>query len=59
MKCHGPAHHSTILTEEDVRLIRELRFTEGWTYYKLARRFGVSRQAIFKACNGFTWKHVK
>lgn len=59
MKCHGPAHHSTRLTEEDVREMRRLRFEEHLPYHRIARAYGVSKQGAWDAINSFTWKHVK
>ena len=59
MKSHGIAHHSATLTPEDVREMRRLRFEELLPYHRIARAYGVSKQAAWDAINSFTWKHVK
>jgi len=43
------------LTWERVDQIRALR-RHGWTYSRLAAKFGVSNQTIFGVCTGKTWK---
>ncbi len=53
----GEAHHSSKLTEGDVRRMRALR-VEGATYTVLVAEFGVSKQTVGDICNHKIWKHV-
>jgi hypothetical protein len=45
------------LDEEKVAELRRLK-AEGWTYPRLARRFGIARSTVHYALNGCTWRHV-
>lgn len=49
---------SAKLTEYDVRIARRLR-QEGWSYEKLANKFGVTKRTILLAVKGKTWGHVQ
>lgn len=44
------------LSEDDVREMRRLR--PSMSYYRLARKFGVSYAAAWNAVNGKTWAHL-
>jgi len=54
----GEKHGRAKLTEEKVRVIRELR-KQGKTCVSLARRFGVSSPHISFICSRRFWRHVK
>lgn len=64
MKLSPPT--SAKLTEEDVRLIRELTLARrrmleqasNLTYERLAEKFGVSKRSIRRVIDGETWGHV-
>jgi hypothetical protein len=51
----GELHHSSRLTQADVRAIR--KSAERGTV--LALRFGVTPTAIYKILDGRSWKHVR
>jgi hypothetical protein len=53
----GEAHGKAILTEDAVRRIRELH-SQGWSYQRLGRTFGVSGSAVRDVVRGRTWTHV-
>jgi hypothetical protein len=46
------------LREHEALEIRILHFQQGFSYDKLAVRFEVSKQTIYRVVNGFSWKHV-
>ena len=46
------------LTESQVRMIRQIRETEGLTHSQIAERFGVKCGCIGAVLRGETWKHV-
>ena len=54
----GSDYRSAKLTEDAVRLARELYSSGRWTYTKLATRFGISYPNMRKAIRGETWRHV-
>lgn len=51
----GEKHPHAKLTWRDVREARQLHM-QGWTFRKLAERYGVTRWSIQSAFNGRTWK---
>lgn len=53
----GENHYFSKYTEKDVLKIRELSL-KGYTQYKLAEMFDMSRPNIAKIVNRQTWKHV-
>jgi transcriptional regulator with XRE-family HTH domain len=53
----GSAHYETILTEDDVVVIRVLK-KSGWIGREIAEEFGVSPSTIYKICSGKTWSHA-
>ena len=50
----GEAHTSAKLREDDVRAIRKAKMGAR----ALARKYGVTPQAIRQARDGKTWRHV-
>jgi len=54
----GAAHGKAILTEQQVREIRELHASGRWTYTPLAKRFGVGKHVVAQVVTRATWKHV-
>ena len=54
---YGEDHKDAVLTEQDVREIRELR-AQGMTYSALARIYGVSISNIRVVVNRKTWRRV-
>lgn len=48
---YGPKHPNSKLSTRDVDDIRALR-VEGWSYMRLARRFGVTKQQIAHIVKG-------
>ena len=54
----GEDHHSSKLTEEDVREIRFLSSNADKSNSELAEEYGVSDGAIWRIVNGETWTHV-
>lgn len=55
-KKRGEGHPKAKLTEQDVRLIRQLH--PDLSYRVLARKFDVSKRAIESAVTRKTWRHV-
>ena len=53
----GESHTSAILTENDVRMIRN-RHAAGETFAALGREFGVSNVAVRSAVTRKSWAHV-
>lgn len=52
------AHHSrTVLTEEKVREIHQLR--GSLSYSKIAEHLGVTKAAVAQVAQGRTWKHLQ
>jgi HNH endonuclease len=52
----GDNHPQARLTWEEVRLIKTLYATGGYTHRALSDRFGVSRTSVTHIINGKTWK---
>ena len=50
-------HPKAKLTEKDVIEARELR-KQGFSYYKLAKMYGVYRETMRRAVLGKTWQHM-
>lgn len=55
----GEAHMWAKLTEPDVREIRSLAATGGWSQTQLAARFNVSQSAIGFVLRGETWARLE
>lgn len=55
----GADHHQAKLTENEVRLIRMIRETEGWTHSRLALQFKVSKATIRRIVNRTGWRHIE
>ena len=51
------SQESALLTESDVRRIRQLR-AEGATQRSVAETFGITEGTVWAMTNGRTWKHV-
>lgn len=54
----GTEHYRTKLTEDDIRLIRELK-AEAIPIRQIAQKFEVSHHAIHQITTYKTWKHVR
>lgn len=54
----GDQHHKSVLTSRNVKLAREIHHREGVSASELARRFGVSRNAMLSALKGITWPNA-
>lgn len=54
----GERHFRSKLTEQRVKAARALR-AKGYTFRRLARRFGVNHKTLRNAIVGRTWSHVK
>lgn len=54
----GEGQHKHKLIESEVTEIRSLNFLTGLSYEKLAIRFKVSKQTIYRVINRFSWKHI-
>ena len=57
-KAHGEGHGKAILTEKQVREIREAYVPWKMSSYKLAKKYNVSRATIADILNGRTWRRV-
>jgi hypothetical protein len=57
----GAAHHSAVLTEDDVRFIRDnyRPYHRLFGLKPLMKRFNCGQTAILKVYNKITWKHLK
>jgi hypothetical protein len=55
----GVRNGSAKLTPEDVRQIRLLYVPRKMGSHRLAKRFGVSKRAIYTVLSGETWSHVQ
>jgi hypothetical protein len=53
----GEKNPQSKLTEDRVREARQL-WRDGLSLTKIAKKFGMSRDAITEACHGRHWKHV-
>lgn len=54
----GVGNGSAKLTESDVREIRYLYTTGGWTHRSLSLKYGVTQTPVQFLLQGKTWKHV-
>lgn len=54
----GERNHQAKLTENKVRLMRQMRERMGWSYQKLATLFAVSLPVAHKICLRKSWQHV-
>lgn len=54
----GELHHSAKLTEQDVRVIREL-YRMGLRQREIGRHFPVSYVTIFHVVHNKSWRHVQ
>lgn len=55
---HGVRVHSAKLTEDDVLLIDALLLDESMSMGQIAKKFNVSRNAVWDIAHGKTWKQV-
>jgi hypothetical protein len=55
----GEKNGQSVLTEDDVRKIRQLYKEGGYTQERLAKMYGVRHQTISKVINRTRWDHVK
>lgn len=53
----GEAVSNAVLTEDDIRLIRERR-EEGWSYRRLASVYGINESHLAAICARRAWAHV-
>lgn len=54
---HGIAHHSCVLSEDQVRAIRELH-KNGMNCYRIAKDYPIGESSILKIVRWISWKHV-
>jgi hypothetical protein len=54
----GEGRPSAKLTEEGVREMRALHAQGGWSFYRLAKRWGVTYRTASDVIHRRTWKHV-
>lgn len=54
----GEAHQNAILTEEQVKTIRELHATNKYTHKEIAIKFNMSRTHISYIISRKSWKHI-
>lgn len=54
----GEQHHEAKLTAENVRDMRRLH-AHGFTFRRLAEKYGVSNVSIYNAVTRRTWRHVQ
>jgi len=55
----GANIHCSKLTESDVREIKKLYGSNGWTYDTLGEKFGISFGSVRDIIKGTSWSHVK
>lgn len=55
----GEENGQSKLTEEQVKIIREMYATGGVSYRSIAQLFNVDHECIHKIVKRLTWKHVK
>jgi hypothetical protein len=55
---YGEKHPGVVLSEEQVREIRQLK-TTGIRVTQLTKRFGVKEATIYAVCSRRLWKHVQ
>lgn len=54
----GASHSSAKL--DDAKVVEaKLRVMRGESCAAIARSFGVTRQAVWRAVRGYTWKHLR
>jgi group I intron endonuclease len=58
-KKRGSEHHNSILTEEDVRNIRQKYIPYEYGFGKLSSEYGVDRKTIIRIIQNKTWTHIK
>jgi len=59
MVCHkGEKHHRAVLTEKEVREIKQKYRTGKYMQIQLAEEYVVPRYNISKIVNGVLWGHV-
>ena len=56
-QAYGSAVHNAYLSDAEVAAMRALR-DQGWTYERLAKRFGTSSRNVGSICRGESWRHV-
>ena len=49
--------HWKKLTEDDIRVIRKL-YADGWTFNRIAYRYGISAEHVSKIVRRQSWSHV-
>lgn len=54
----GETNGSSVLTEKEVVLIRQMYASNKYLMKNLAKMFGVKEDAIRKIVRGITWKHI-
>ena len=54
----GETHKRSKLREQDILTIFKLR-SLGWTQIRIARKFSVSQQTIYRILNRHTWTHIE
>lgn len=55
---HGERVHTAKLTADDVRIIDRLLSDGELKQSEIAKKFGVSRNAIYDIARGYSWKQV-
>lgn len=54
----GSKHPRSILTEQEVKRIRELYSTQNYTYKTLAQEYNTSTSNVSEIVLGKTWTHI-
>lgn len=62
----GSKHHASKLTEDDVRMIRELdqerrqleEKVRSLSQRSIADKFNISKQRVWEICSGEGWSHI-
>lgn len=54
----GENNGNHVLTEQDVREMREIYFATDFSFLDIANQYGVSKSTALRAINGKTWKCV-
>lgn len=54
----GSRHHHTRLADDDVREIRRLWATGGWTQHAIAVHYGMAQSSVFNIVHRITWNHL-
>jgi DNA-binding XRE family transcriptional regulator len=55
---HGERKHNAKLTDNDVRLIREMYESRLYTRGQIADRFGIAKSTLGSLLSGKYWKHI-